>query len=167
MAYPLYEAIEQLGVPALFHTGQSGIGSGMPGSGGIRLKYSNPLVLDDVAVDFPDLKIIMAHPSFPWQDEALAVAARHIQRLHRPLRLVPEILPGEPGPVRELAPAHEGAVRLRLPDDPPDRWIADFEKLAIKPEVRPLIMRENALRLLGLDGAQRPPRGDPVEGNRP
>jgi predicted TIM-barrel fold metal-dependent hydrolase len=33
---------------------------------------------------------------------------------------------------------------------PPDRWIADFEKLAIKPEVRPLIMRENAIRLLGL-----------------
>jgi uncharacterized protein len=33
---------------------------------------------------------------------------------------------------------------------PADRWIADFEKLAIKPEVRPLIMRENAIRLLGL-----------------
>ncbi len=40
----------------------------------MRLKYSNPLYLDDVAVDFPDMKIIMAHPSFPWQEEALAVA---------------------------------------------------------------------------------------------
>ena len=46
----------------------------MPGGGGIRLKYSNPLHVDDVAADFPDLKIILAHPSFPWQDEALAVA---------------------------------------------------------------------------------------------
>ena len=73
-AYPLYEAIEELGVPALFHTGQTGIGAGLPGGGGIRLKYSNPMHLDDVAVDFPDLPIIIAHPSFPWQDEALAVA---------------------------------------------------------------------------------------------
>jgi len=32
----------------------------------------------------------------------------------------------------------------------PDRWIADFEKLPIKPEVRPLIMKENAVRLLKL-----------------
>ncbi len=74
MVYPLYEAIQELGVPALFHSGQTGIGAGMPGGGGIRLKYSNPLALDDVAADFPDLTIIIAHPSFPWQDEALAVA---------------------------------------------------------------------------------------------
>lgn len=68
------EAIEELGVPALFHTGQTGIGAGVPGGGGIRLKYSNPMLIDDVAVDFPQLRIILAHPSFPWQDEALAVA---------------------------------------------------------------------------------------------
>ena len=47
---------------------------GQPGGGGIRLKYSNPMYVDDVAVDFPDMPIILAHPSFPWQDEALAVA---------------------------------------------------------------------------------------------
>ena len=74
VAYPLYEAIEELGVPALFHTGQTGIGAGLPGGGGIRLRYSNPMLVDDVAVDFPELRIILAHPSFPWQDEALAVA---------------------------------------------------------------------------------------------
>src|SRR4029453_7501675 len=70
MAYPIYEVVEQLGVPALFHTGQTGIGAGARGGGGIRLKYSNPMWLDVVAVDFPDLPIILAHPSFPWQDEA-------------------------------------------------------------------------------------------------
>jgi predicted TIM-barrel fold metal-dependent hydrolase len=32
----------------------------------------------------------------------------------------------------------------------PDRWLADFEKIAIKPEVRPLILKDNALRLLGI-----------------
>ena len=39
----------------------------------MHLKYDNPMDIDDVAVDFPDMPIIMAHPSFPWQDEALSI----------------------------------------------------------------------------------------------
>ena len=65
MAYPLYEAINDGGAIALFHTGQTGVGSGMPGGMGMRLKYSNPMYMDDVAADFPDLKIILAHPPSP------------------------------------------------------------------------------------------------------
>ena len=72
-AYPLYEVIAEAGLPALFHTGHSGIGTGVPGGGGFRLKYSNPICLDDVAADFPELTIVLAHPSFPWQDEAISV----------------------------------------------------------------------------------------------
>jgi uncharacterized protein len=72
--YPLYEVIAQAGLIALFHSGTTGIGAGMPGGGGVRLKYSNPMCVDDVAADFPELDIILAHPSFPWQDEALAIA---------------------------------------------------------------------------------------------
>ena len=65
---------EELGVPALFHTGQTGIGAGLPGGRGIKLRYSDPMLLDDVAADFPDLTIILAHPSVPWQDEAISMA---------------------------------------------------------------------------------------------
>ena len=54
LAYPLYEVIAEAGLPALFHTGQTGIGAGTRGGGGIRLKYSNPMYVDDVAVDFPN-----------------------------------------------------------------------------------------------------------------
>ena len=72
-AYPLYEVIAEAGLPALFHSGHSGIGTGLPGGGGLRLKYSNPMCLDDVAADFPDLQVVLAHPSFPWQDEAISV----------------------------------------------------------------------------------------------
>ena len=60
--YPIYEAIQDAGVPALFHTGQTGIGAGLPGGRGLRLGLSNPMLLDPVAADFPDLQIIMAHP---------------------------------------------------------------------------------------------------------
>ena len=51
--YPLYEEIESLGVPALFHTGQTGIGAGLPGGRGIKLRLSDPMLVDDVAADFP------------------------------------------------------------------------------------------------------------------
>jgi len=150
MAYPLYEAIEELGVPALFHTGQTGIGAGVPGGGGIRLKYSNPMDVDDVAADFPALKIILAHPSFPWQDEALAVAT------HKPLVHIdlsgwsPKYFP--PQLVRYANSLLKDKVLFGsdYPVISPDRWLADFDKLDIKPEVRPRILKDNAARLLGL-----------------
>ena len=78
IAYPFYEVLAEAKLPVIFHTGHSGIGTGMPGGGGVRLKYGNPMDIDDVAVDFPDMPIIMAHPSFPWQDEAISVC------LHKP-----------------------------------------------------------------------------------
>ena len=52
--YKLYEVIENAGLIALFHSGTTGIGAGMPGGGGVRLKYSNPMAVDDVAADFPE-----------------------------------------------------------------------------------------------------------------
>lgn len=73
-AHPLYEELAALGVPALFHTGQTGIRAGLPGGGGVKLCYSGPMLIDDVAADLPELTVILAHPSFPWQDSALSVA---------------------------------------------------------------------------------------------
>lgn len=150
MAYPLYEAIEELGVPALFHTGQTGIGAGLPGGGGIRLKYSNPMLVDDVAVDFPELRIILAHPSFPWQDEALAVAT-HKPNVHIDLSgWSPKYFP--PQLVRYANTLLKDKVLFGsdYPVITPDRWLGDFAKLDIKAEVRPRILKDNALRVLGL-----------------
>jgi len=148
--YPLYEVIAEAGLPALFHTGQTGIGAGMPGGGGLRLKYSNPLCLDDVAADFPAMPVISAHPGVPWQDEQLSVA------LHKPNVYIdlsgwsPKYF--EPKLVQYANTLLKDRV-LFGSDNPvidPDRWLAGFEKLPIKPEVRPLIMKENAARLLKL-----------------
>ena len=150
LVYPLYELIEAAGSVALFHTGHTGIGAGLPGGGGIRLKYSNPMTIDDVAVDFPALKIVLAHPSFPWQDEALSVA------LHKP-----EVFLDLSGWSPKLFPPQlvtQAGGRLRnqvlfgsdFPLITPDRWIKDFDTLAMDPEVRGLILKENAARLLGL-----------------
>jgi predicted TIM-barrel fold metal-dependent hydrolase len=152
MAYPLYAAIEELGVPALFHSGQTGIGAGVPGGGGIRLKYSNPLHVDDVAADFPHMPIILAHPSFPWQDEALSVAT-HKHQVHIDLSgWSPKYFP--PNLVQYANSLLQDRVLFGsdYPVLTPDRWMSDFEKLDIKPEVRPKIMKDNAARLLGLGG---------------
>jgi predicted TIM-barrel fold metal-dependent hydrolase len=148
--YPLYEVIAEARLPALFHSGQTGIGAGMPRGGGLRLKYSNPLCLDDVAADFPGMPVISAHPGVPWQDEQLSVA------IHKPNVYID--LSGwspryfEPKLVQYANTLLKDRV-LFGSDNPvidPDRWLADFEKLPIKPEVRPLILKENAARLLKL-----------------
>ena len=151
--YALYEVFAEARLPVIFHTGHSGIGAGMRGGGGVRLKYGDPMPIDDVAVDFPDLPIILAHPSFPWQDEAISIA------LHKPLVYIdlsgwsPKYF--SPTLVQYANTLLKSKV-LFGSDYPllaPDRWLADFERLAIKDEVRPLILRENAARLLGLKPA--------------
>lgn len=150
IAYPLYEAIATAKLPVIFHTGHSGIGTGMPGGGGVRLKYGNPLPIDDVAVDFPDMPIIMAHPSFPWQDEAISIC------LHKPNVYIdlsgwsPKYF--SPTLIQYANTLLKNKVLFGsdYPLITPDRWLTDFEKIAIREEVRPLILKENAMRLFGL-----------------
>ena len=150
IAYPLYEVFAEARLPVLFHTGHSGIGTGMRAGGGIRLKYGHPMPIDDVAVDFPDLPIIMAHPSFPWQDEAISVCL-HKSQVYidlsgwSPKYFSPTLI--------QYANTLLKTKVLFGSDYPlltPDRWLADFEKIGIKDEVRPLILRENALKLFGI-----------------
>jgi uncharacterized protein len=151
--YPIYEVLEGHGVPALFHSGHTGVGAGTPGGGGIRLKYSNPMFVDDVAVDFPDLPIVLAHPSFPWQDEAISVA------LHKPTVHIdlsgwsPKYFPANLIQYANTLLREKVLFGSDFPVITPERWLADFEKIDIRPEVRPLILKDNAVRLLKLDGS--------------
>jgi predicted TIM-barrel fold metal-dependent hydrolase len=148
--YPLYEAIEELGAVALFHTGQTGIGAGLPGGRGVKLRLSDPMLLDDVAADFPGLRIVMAHPSVPWQDAAISIATHKANVWIDLSGWAPKYFPPQ------LVRAANGPLRRKLlfgtdyPLITPDRWLRDFEQLELKPEVRPLILRENAIDLLGL-----------------
>jgi uncharacterized protein len=149
-AYPLYEAIAEAGLPALFHTGHSGIGSGLPGGGGIRLKYSNPMCVDDVAVDFPELTIVLAHPSFPWQDEAISVAL-HKRQVYIDLSgWSPKYFPPQLVQYANTLLSDRVLFGSDYPMITPDRWLADFEQAGFRDEVRPKILKENAARLLGL-----------------
>jgi uncharacterized protein len=149
-AYPLYEVIAEAKLPALFHTGQTGVGAGQRGGGGIRLKYSHPMHLDDVAVDFPDMPIILAHPSFPWQEEALSVATHKPQVYIDLSGWSPKYFPPILVQYANTLLKDKILFGSDYPVITPERWIEEFAKLPIKPEVRPLIMKMNAAKLLKL-----------------
>ena len=150
LAYPLYEVIAEAKLPALFHTGQTGVGAGTRGGGGIRLKYANPLCLDDVAADFPDMPIILAHPSFPWQEEALSVATHKPQVYIDLSGWSPKYFPPILVQYANTLLKDKILFGSDYPVIAPGKWIEEFEKLPIKPDVRARIMKENAARLLGL-----------------
>lgn len=149
--YPLWAKIEELGVPCLFHVGTTGMGAGMPGGGGIQLDYLRPLHLDPVAADFPKLKIIAAHPAWPWTDEMIAIALHKSNvyidlsgwaPMYWPIQLKKEI----GGRLRHKAMFGSDYPFLR-----PERWLDEFATLGYSDEVKELILGDNAARVIGLD----------------
>lgn len=148
---PLFRKCSDLGVPVLIHTGYAAAGSGAPGGGGFKLSYARPIPhIDNLAAEYPDLTIIMAHPAWPWVEEQIAVA------LHKPnvyLDLsgwAPKYIP------ERLIQEANGRLRDKVlfgsdyPYMPPERWLEEFALLQVKDEVRSKVLLENAKRVLKL-----------------
>jgi uncharacterized protein len=153
--YPLWEALQELGLPAVFHTGQNGMGAGTPGGSGIKLGYSNPLLLDEIAADFPQFQIIMAHPSVPWQDEANSIATHKSNVFIDLSGWSPKYFPESLVKLSNSVLQDKVLFGTDYPLITPQKWLGAFADLPLKDEVRPKILKDNAVRLLGLDGAQR------------
>ncbi|OYW44949.1 MAG: 4-hydroxyphenyl-beta-ketoacyl-CoA hydrolase [Novosphingobium sp. 12-63-9] len=150
MAYPIYEVIAEYGLPAIFHTGHSGMGTGMRGGGGMHLKYGQPMLIDDVAVDFPDMKIILAHPSWPWVDESLSMAL-HKTNVYIDLSgWSPKYFPKQVIQYANTQLKHKMLFGSDFPLIHPDKWIATAQEVGFREEVMPLIMKDNAAKVLGL-----------------
>ena len=149
--YPIYEKIAELGMVAMFHTGTTGVGAGLPGGGGVHLKYTKPIpYIDDIAADLPELTIIMAHQAFPWVEEQLAVL------VHKP-NVYMDISGWSPKYFNPLLIQyantlikHKVLFGSDYPALTPERWIRDFEEAPFWDEARPLILLENAKRVLGM-----------------
>ena len=148
--YPLWDAIAGLGVPALFHTGTTGLGAGLPGGGGIKLRLSNPMLLDDLAADFPALTVVGAHPSWPWQDEMLAVA-QHKTNVWidlsgwSPKRWSPELTRAVLGPLQDRA-----LFGTDYPFITFGKWLDAFLTHRPSDEVVEKVLVGNARRLLSV-----------------
>jgi len=152
---PLWETAQALGLIVLFHTGTTGVGAGRPGGGGIKLKYARPIpYIDDVAADFPDLTIIMAHPSFPWQDEQLAML------VHKP-NVYMDLSGWSPKYFSPLLVQYARTLaqdKVMFGSDypviSPERWLSDFDALGFDEPVRRKILFDNAKRVLKLEQVQ-------------
>jgi predicted TIM-barrel fold metal-dependent hydrolase len=149
--YPLWQTCSDLGLIVLFHSGTTGVGAGLPGGDGIKLGYARPIpYMDDVAADFPNLRIIMAHPAFPWQDEQLAML------VHKP-NVYMDISGWSPKYFSPLLIQYANTLiqdKVLFGSDypalTPERWLHDFEQAPFDDAVRPKILLENAKRLFGL-----------------
>jgi predicted TIM-barrel fold metal-dependent hydrolase len=150
--YPLWQKCSDLKIPVLLHTGQTGVGAGMPGGNGVKLKYGQPIpYIDDMAADFPDLKIIMAHPAVPWQEEQLSVL------VHKP-NVYMDLSGWSPKYFRPILVQYMNSIvqnKVLFGSDFPvltaERWMKDFETLELKPEVRQKILLDNAKKLLNIE----------------
>lgn len=148
--YPLWAAARELGLVVAIHGGYAAAGTNRPGGAGVKLGNSRPILIDDVAADFPDLQLICAHPSWPWESEALAVAM-HKRNVHLDLSGYAP---------RYFSDELRRSIKSRIPDkvlfgsDWPsltvERWTREFEDLDLPPEVREKVLLTNAMRLFQL-----------------
>jgi uncharacterized protein len=126
--YPIYEACLELGLPVLLHIGTSVLR-------GTRLKYCDPIHLDDVANDFPGLTLVMAHGGRGLWYRTCAVLARHHENVYIDVaglvpgsltehfpeldRLASKVVFGSDWPAMPKSVAHnvDALSRLGLPAD--------------------------------------------------
>lgn len=149
--YPLYEKCEELNCPVSFHTGTTGVGAGMPGGSGYRLKYTKPIpYIDDVAADFPRLTIIMIHPAWPWIDEQIAVLLHKANVFNDLSGWAPKYFS------ENLRREINGRLQDKFmygsdyPEISPKRWLEEFISAGYKEEVVEKVLYQNAKRILKL-----------------
>lgn len=84
--WPLYEAAQDLGVPVILHTGWSSMQRGK------MLEYDHPLYTEDIVIDFPDLKLVLAHVGFMWAEEVMHMMVK-FPNVYADLAFLPETAP--------------------------------------------------------------------------
>ena len=148
--YPLWETIDGLDVPVMIDVGTTGMGAGMPGGSGTRIRFAHPASVDALAADFPNLQIVMAHPGWPWVDETIAVA------LHKG-NVAWELSGWAP---KHFPESIKRDVRGRLKDKvmfgsdypsiPYERLFREWAELGYSDEILDKVFHLNAERILGL-----------------
>ena len=148
---PLFAKAEELGIPVLMHSGYAAAGANAPGGGGFELAYSRPIPhVDSLAARHPNLTIIMAHPAWPWIQEQVAVALHKSNVFIDLSGWAPRYIP------KELISEASGRLRKKIlfgsdyPYISPVTWLEQFQELDIRDGSRPLILHDNAARILNL-----------------
>ncbi len=143
--YPLYEEACELGIPVLFHTGTQF-------HTGTKLKYCRPIDVDEVAVDMPELRLIIAHFGWPWYEEAMAVVHRNENVYFNIAGWAPKRIPAfvfsyMKGPVKEKC-----LFGSDFPLVSRQRIVTELSSIDLPDDVREHLYNKNARKLLGLEG---------------
>ncbi len=147
---PLFETINELRVPVMIDVGTTGMGAGMPGGMGARIRHAHPSAIDELAADFPDLTIIAAHPGWPWVDEMTAVALHKGNVFWELSGWAPKYLP------EQLKIDIRGRLQDKVmfgsdyPSIPYPRLFKEWRELGYADELMEKIFHGNAERILGL-----------------
>lgn len=149
--HPFYEVARTYDHPVLVLVGHTGAGAGLPGGGGIKLDLCHPRYVDELAIAFPDLKIVTGRPAWPWQDEMISIM------IHKP-NVWSELHGWSP---KYLTEPFKKEIRSRLKNrvmfgaDYPlfryERLVADWQELGYSDDILAKVMHGNAERLFGLD----------------
>lgn len=148
--YPLWEEITALKVPIMVDVGMTGMGAGIPGGMGAKTRHAHPASIDNLAADFPDLTIIMAHPGYPWIDETTTVALHKGNVFWEMSGWAPKYLP------KDLQRDIRGRLRDKImfgsdyPSIPYERLFREWGELGYKDEVLEGFYHKNSERILGL-----------------
>jgi hypothetical protein len=141
----IYDKAQEYGVPVIFHTGTSIF----PGA---RVKFGDPLYLDDIAIDFPQLKIVLAHGGRPlWMETAFFLLRRHEQLFLDISGIPPQNLLKYFPRLEQIAHKTIFGSDWPGPGVPGIREnVERFLELPLSEEIKRRILYENAARLLQL-----------------
>jgi len=148
--YPLFEVINELKAAVMIDVGTTGMGAGMPGGMGARLRHAHPSAIDDLAADFPDLKIIMAHPGWPWVDETTAVALHKGNVFWEMSGWAPKYFPASLKVDMRARLQDKIMFGSDYPSLPYARILKEWGELGYSDTVMEKIFHQNAERILGL-----------------
>ncbi|WP_440989968.1 amidohydrolase family protein [Haloarchaeobius baliensis] len=147
----LFDTIEDLGVPCVFHGGNSTLGACAPGGRGLKIKYGDPMLLDDVAAEHPDLQILIAHPAFPWEKEQLAICQQKGNVYMDLSGWMPAYIDEQVLHYAKTLLKDKVMFGTDYPMLDPGLWLEQFAELDFPEEVQRKILWENAEEFFDLD----------------
>jgi predicted TIM-barrel fold metal-dependent hydrolase len=149
--FPLWDYIQEQDLLVLMHAGHTGFGAGLPGGGGVFLRNARPFPdIEVFATTFPAIRLICAHPGWPWHDELLALAM-HKANVYidlsgwSPKYMPPSVLQHAKSLLQDKM-----VFGSDYPVISPQRWIADLQTFGFKDDVVDKILYRNAAKLLGI-----------------
>lgn len=141
--YPIYARCEELGIPIMMQ-----IGHNLVYSQERRLpSVGRPITLDNVAIDFPTLKLIGIHVGVPWTDEAISMAWKHDNIYLGGDAYAPKHWPASFVHYANTYGSHKVLFGTDWPVIDPERAVREVAALDLRPESHAKLMRDNALAL--------------------